>query len=262
MQDGRRPQQQEIDREKIEQIDRPQERGARRAPVAKKRGDSAPRRRRRGAKTRRFRQAEQQRRRKEKRRSAAGDEDRRPTESPDELARHKSRKREADRNSERREKHEPPPRDRGREIGGQRDRQRNAAAEAEARQEPGRRQLRRRLNKGRDEREDAERRHADDHDRLAPEPIAEQTRDQRAKQEADIARRQRGRERSRRDAPGIDEQGDNIAHGGDVVAFDQQDRCAETRHAEASRGCGDGWGFNGVHRDHADRLNRNLVMGV
>ena len=37
MQDGRRPQQQEIDREKIEQIDRPQERGARRAPVAKAR---------------------------------------------------------------------------------------------------------------------------------------------------------------------------------------------------------------------------------
>ena len=108
-------------------------------------------------------------------------------------------------------------------------------------------------NKGRDEGKNSERRHAGDHDRLAPEPIAEQTRDQRAKQEADIARRQRGRERSRRDAPGIDEQGDNIAHCGDVVAFDQQDRSAETRHAEASRGCGDGRRLDGLHRDHADR---------
>jgi hypothetical protein len=96
-----------------------------------------------------------------------------------------------------------------------------------------------RLNQGRDEREDAERQHTGDHDRLAPEPVAEQTCDRRAKQEADIARRKRERERSRWDAPGTDEQGDNIAHGGDVVAFDQQDRCAETRHPEASRGCGD-----------------------
>ena len=64
----------------------------------------------------------------------------------------------------------------------------------------------------------------------------------------------------RRDAPGIDEQGENIAHSGDVVAFDQQDRCAETRHAEASRGCGDGWGFNGLHRNHADRLRKRELL--
>jgi hypothetical protein len=41
-----------------------------------------------------------------------------------------------------------------------------------------------------------------------------------------------------------------------TVAFDQQDRSAETRHAEANRGCGDGWSLNGLHRNHADRLRK------
>jgi len=139
----------------------------------------------------RLRQAQREQRHHRERQHAAQHEYRSPTEQGHKLACQQSAKRQANRDTRGHQDHEAPLRYRRRKVRDERDRKRDAAAETQPGQKPNAGQLHRRVDKSREQREDAEHRHAADQHGSSTCPIAERPRAGRSKQQPDIAGRQR-----------------------------------------------------------------------
>jgi hypothetical protein len=169
----------------------------------------------------------------------------------DEGARDESAAGEADGKAELRRHDKPPAKPRGGEVGGERDHRRHTAAKAEAGDETQHRKVCRRVRQGGERREDAENRGAGDEHRLAADPIAEETRDERPREHSERAGGEGLREGRGRRLPGLDKRRNDIADRSDVETLERHDDHTKPADAEAQRRTRAIGGWSCIGQGHA-----------
>ena len=117
-------------------------------------------------------------------------------------------------------------------IAGQRDGSGKSAGNASAGEEARPRQEAERGGNGAGQRGDAEERHADHQQRLAPEPVADRSREKGTGHDADIRPQKGQRERRRRDMPGMGQRRHRPADRADIVAVAHLNEAADHHDAD------------------------------